>query len=486
MARTSVAKNFVFNSLYQILRVLTPLVTTPYLARVLGGELMGEFSYTQSVAIYFTQFASLGIMKYGARAIATTTTREERTKVFWSVYFSLLVVAATVFVTYIAYLFMLSGDDLIWGIAWSSYVAAEMINISWLFFGVEDFKLTATRSIIIKFVQLVLIFTLVKSRDDFLIYLLLVAGEYFATQLSVWPFVKQHVDFYRPRWDEIRQHFLPNFKLFIPVIAVSLYNHLNSIMMGVMCTKLETAFYSYPYRIATLPLAIITALGTVMMPRMSSKIAENDEEGGLALIRKSLWIMLAFAFAFMWGIIGVANEFVPMFFGEEFLPCTPNVMVLAAVVPIISTTNVIGVQYLLPHFRDGDYTRSVIVGAVVNIIASFALISLVRSFGASLGTVIAEGAVMVAQMFMVKGDLPLKRYVFDAAPFLAIGAVMAAAIRFASPMIIAVAGSGVIGVLAEVLFGAVVYAVLAIGFCLITKNEIFEDLFVARIRRISA
>lgn len=486
MAKRSVKKNFLYNTGYQVLKVMTPLVTTPYLARILHAHGVGLFSYTQSITSYFVMFAVLGMSNYGVRAIATAGDRPSRSKVFWSVYASQLYVFVAVLAAYIAYLLLGASGHLVLGLCWLPWVISAGLDVSWLFFGVEDFKLTAIRSMVIKVAELAGIFLLVRTEADVWLYCLLVALEFLFDQLAVWPFVRQFVDWYRPSWNEVKVHFLPNLKLFIPVIAISLYNSLDTIIMGKLTTMKETGFYQYSFKVTTFPLAAITAMGTVMLPHMSNAFSEGDREYGLRTLRLTTWTMLVMAFAFTWGIVGVAPEFVPVFLGPEFAPCVLTVTLLSIDIVFVSVTNVIGIQYLLPLYRDSQYTASVLLGGILNVVVSLFLIPRLGAFGSAWGTVAAEFTVLVVQCLFVRKELELGTYLKDALPLFTSGAIMAACLRVLAGALVPALGIGVGSLGIEVLCGAVIYVVLVGGWCLATHDEKFDRLFGGRLRRMTS
>lgn len=475
----SVKKNFAYNVVYQLLKVLTPLVTTPYLSRILGPENIGVYSYTYSITNYFVLFAVLGMSTYGVRAIATAShERESLSRVFWSAYLSQLSIALIVCVVYVAYTFTLAQGGFLLCALWSFWVASAAIDASWLLFGVEDFKAPTIRSIAVKLLELVLIFVCVKTDADLAIYIAIMSGGYLLSQLLIWPFVPRYVDWVRPTWAEVRSHYIPNLRLFVPVVAISLYTALDKIILGTLSTMAQTGFYEYSEKISKIPMALITALGTVMLPRMASTFAEGREQEALGLIETSMWFMQVAALGMMFGIVGVAPDFVPIFFGDKFLPCIELMVVLSAIIPLISGSNVIGRQYLIPRKKDNWYTASVMVGAVVNLSVILVLIPRMGAMGAAVGTVAAEVAVLGAQAFMVRCDLPLGRYALNALPFVVVGMVMALGIRaMGAGFAVLWGGPTAVGLVLEVLLGGLLYCALACAYCSVTHNVHFTRIF---------
>lgn len=476
----SVKKNFLWNASYQLLLVLAPLVTTPYLSRVLGAEQVGVYSYTYAVTNYFALFATMGMASYGVRVIAACgEDRGERSRVFWSAYASQLCIALPVALAYIGYLLLGNpegGSLVAW--VWGLWVLSCALDVSWLFFGVEDFRMPTERSFVTKLASIVAIFLWVKESEDLWLYCLAIASSYFANQVIMWPFVRRHVDWTRPSWREIKRHFVPNLRLFAPVVAISLYTSLSKIMLGSISGMSQAGFYEYSEKISKMPMAVITALGTVMLPRMTAALSSGRESEAKHLLGESMWAMQAVAMGMTFGIAAVAPEFSAVFFGPGYDPCATVMPIVAVVIPIISASNVIGVQYLLPTFSDVPYTASVCVGAVVNIALNLILLEPLGAVGAAITTVAAELAVLLYQCHAVRKELPLASYLRGALPFVGAGALMYALVR----MVAAALGEvSVAGLAIEICAGIVVYAAISLVWCLFYQRERLEEIMGRKI-----
>ncbi len=484
MSKGSLKKNFAFNSAYQLLQVITPLVTTPYLARVLGPEQSGVFSYTQSITNYFVLFATLGISTYGVRAIAQCgDDRARRSKVFWGAYVSQLISGAAATLAYIVYAIFIHEGGVLITLLWSLWLVFAVVDVSWLLFGCEEFKIPTVRSTVTKLLSLVFIFMFVKAREDLWLYVLAISGSFLLNGIIVWPFVKRYVDFVRPTVREVKAHLKGNLGLFVPVIAVSVYTTLDKIMLGVLSTEEQVAFFSYSERISRLPLSVLQALGVVMMPRMSYLLMDGQRNKALELLKSSIWIMLAASMALAFGISAVAPEFVPVFLGGGYEPCVGIMTFLVVIIPVISMTNVIGKQYLLPLSRDREYTLSLIVGAALNVAVNVFLIPRLGAAGAAIGTIVAEVSILIVQVICVHGELPLLTYWRDSIPYVAMGALMFIAIRTLSPVMHTYVQSSVVGLGLEVVIGAVIFSICFFIYGFATNNSSFEQIFCRLSRR---
>lgn len=472
-----VRHSFIYNAAYQLLLIITPIITTPYLSRVLGPHGVGEYSYTASITNYFVLFATLGFSTYGVRAVATARhDRHELSRTFWSTFAAQFLVSFLVMAVYFVYWIPDPKGGHRIAFFWFFWILSAALNVSWLLFGVEEFKIPTVRSVVVKLAELACIFLFVKEYGDLWKYVAIISFGYLASQLLVWPFIGKYVDFRKPSWSEIKVHLGPSLRLFVPVIAISLYTILDKVMLGSMTGMNQAGYFEYSERIAKLPLAVITALGTVLLPRMSKDFSSGNREMGLHLLEISFWFMMIGSLSVSFGIGAIAPEFVPKFFSGHFEPAIPVMMVLAGVVPLITATNVLGNQYLLPTFQDRAFTVSVMIGAVFNVCANLVLIPRCGALGAAWGTIIAETTVLLVQVLIVRKELPLARYFRSILPFLILGILMAFLVRFVANTCYAAWGLSYKGLFLEVLAGAVFYLAGTFAYLRLTRNAFFLEL----------
>ena len=418
-------KNFIYNIIYQILILIIPLITAPYLARVLGAKGVGIYSYTYSIVHYFMLLTLLGVNNYGNRTIAKVRDDEEKlSKSFWSIYGLQIIMGIIMLCIYIGYVLLFDNKFKTIAFIQCGFIVSAMLDINWFFFGIEEFKKTITRNTFVKIGNVILIFLLVKSKTDIWKYTSIMAGMTCLSQVILWGFLRGRIKLTRIKCDDIMQHIKPNLVLFIPVIAVSLYKIMDKIMLGSLTTVSEVGFYENAEKIINIPLALITALGTVMLPRMSNLIAKGDKEQAEKYISKSTKFVMFLSFAMCCGLIGVGYRFAPFFFGREFQKTGILIMMLASTLPFLSFANVLRTQYLIPREKDKIYIKSVFLGAITNLIMNFIFIPMYGSVGACIGTIAAEFAVMFYQATAIRKELPIKEYVIKGIPFLIKSLVM--------------------------------------------------------------
>lgn len=467
---SSIKKNFFYNSIYQILIMILPLITVPYIARIIGVEGIGIYSFTYSVALYFSMFILLGLNNYGNRSIAMVRDNlEELSKTFWNIYATEFMMAIFIIMLYFIYLFFFVDQKYLTIAAIQGvFLFAYAFDINWFFFGMEQFKLSVTRNTVIKLITIVCTFIFVKSNNDLWLYTFILAFGMFFSNLVLWLFLKRYIHFYKPKWKEMKIHIKPNLILFIPVIAISLYKVMDKIMLGTISSMVQTGFYENSEKIINIPQGIITALGTVMLPRMSNFAAKGDQKNSHRYIDLSMEMVMFLACALCFGIAGIAPIFAPVFFGETFRICGELISYLAIIILFLSWANVIRTQYLIPQCRDREYIVSVFLGAVVNLIINLTLIPKYGAFGAVVGTVFAEAAVALYQTIIVRKELPIKKYFVNSIYFLFVGTAMFGIVRFIGVKL----GESIFTICIEIIAGGAFYLICTFVYFIKRKNPV--------------
>lgn len=477
--KPSLKGNLAYQTIYQILSIIVPLVTTPYLSRALGPESLGEYSFTFAVASLFVMAGMLGMSIYGVREIASCgEDRISRSAMFWSIYTSQVIVGASSCIAYAAYVVFLVPEHLLQiAFIWSFLIISAPLDISWLFFGVEDFKTPTLRSAAVKLAALPIIFLFVSEPHDLWIYCAAIATSICAGQLVMWPFIKRYVDFVQPKWELVRMHFLPSIRLFLPILAMGLYMQVDKILLGNLASMRETGYFDYSERIIKIPMALITSMSVVMMPRMTAELSGGRRENAMSLLSNSMWAMMAMSFALAFGIAAIAPEVASVLLGKEFASCDIIITTIALIIPLCAMSNVTGSQYLIPTGRDKHYTTSLCIGAGVNVVANLALIPLFGAMGAAIATVATELAIMIIQVRFVFDELPFRDYARNALPYLVIGATMFVLVRITAAIFTTtLQGLPIAGLILEIAVGVLVFASLAITWCVATHDKHFTSL----------
>lgn len=407
-----VAKNYFYNLSYQILVLIVPLITTPYVSRVLGAKGVGTFSYTNSIVQYFILFGCVGLNLYGQREVAYVEhEKTKRDKVFWELVILRII---TVSISLSVYLFSLAshGEYAFIFLIMSLDVLASMVDISWFFQGIEDFKKIVVRNFIVKITGVVLIFLFVKSSSDLYLYVICQSATLLLGNLSMWAYIPKFVGKVEVRKLNIKKHIKPTLVLFLPQIATSVYTVLDKTMIGLLTgLEEEVAYYEQGQKIVKIAMTLVTSLGTVMMPRIANLFKQNQPKQVREHLLKSFRFVFFLSFPMMFGLMAISCNLVPWFFGSGYDKVVPNMMVISPILVIIALSNIMGTQYLLPIGRQKEYTLSVVVGCVVNFSMNLLLIPHLLSIGAAIATVIAESSVTGVQIYCIRKDFDFRHIV---------------------------------------------------------------------------
>lgn len=427
----SAKKNYVYNVLYQVLVLIVPLVTTPYVSRVLGPEGVGQYSYTYSLITYFTLAAALGFGYYAQRGIAAN--RDDayaRSKLFWETILCRLLPTSICLAVNLTLCFThVYGDDSTLMLVMSCSIAAIAIDASFYFQGMEDFGKIVLRNTIVKIATVAMIFIFVNSSDDVWLYALINLGMSIVGNATLWVGLPGYLVRVKIKDLHPLRHLPGTLRLFIPTIVMSIYGTLDKTLIGAITqSDLENSYYEQADKIVRVALTVVTCLGTVMIPRNTAEFKKGNIRklhSNIYLASKFVWF-LGTALAF--GISAATFNFNNWFFGEGYEPVNRIMIMMSFLCLAIGMSNVIGLHYLIPTGRDKTFTLSITAGAVINIICNIPLIIFFGAFGAAIATIIAECTVTGAQLFFVRKELNVSKILLGGIKNIIAGAIMFAAI----------------------------------------------------------
>ena len=423
--KKSIAKNYFFNLLNQCLSIILPLITTPYLARVFGAEKIGIYSYTLSLTTYFVLLGNLGVSLYAQKEIAyVQDNAEKRTQIFYEVF--LMKLFSLTLSSILFYLILVNNND--YGVYFKIFILellANMIDITWFFQGLEEFKKTVIRNLVIKIIGLVLVFTIIKDESDFILYFWIYVLSNFFGNLVLWRFIPKYTKKIRLKSIKPFRHLKPCLLLFIPQIAVSIYTILDKTMIGLLVADIsEVGFYEQAQKIVKVGLVLITSFGGVMLPRISNLYAKKDSQEISKYIYKSFQFEFLISLPMVFGLIAISNSLIPIFLGDKFLRSIDILKIISPLLFFVCLTNVIGQQYLLPVKREKQYTYSIVSGALINIILNYILIKQYGAKGAAFSSVIAEIFIFIIMFFFTKKDFEYKKIIKIAGKYLLYSLIM--------------------------------------------------------------
>ena len=420
------------NVVYQGLTLIFPLITVPWVSRALGVDNVGIYSYTYSIANIFMLVGMLGVSNYGNRSVARVRDDPQAlSREFSAIYALQLAVNLVAVFAYIGYLVLFAREYVQIAQVQLIYVISICFDVSWLYFGLEKFKVTITRNLIIKVLSLVLIVLLVRQPGDLWVYSLIMASSTLVSQLYLYVNLRKYVRPVRPQLQDVASRIKSIAILFVPVAAYSIYRVLDKTMIGSLSSVTELGYFENAEKLINIPVAVITALGTVMLPRMSHVLADPcaDYRGA---IRDSMKLALMLSCSMAIGLIVIADDACPVVFGAGYEQCASVIRLLALSVICSAWANVVRTQYLIPRSRDSVYVGSTVGAAIVNLALNFVLIPRFGSLGACVGTIAAELFIAAYQSAATKGELDAVVYLkillvnLAKSVLMAVGALIAA------------------------------------------------------------
>lgn len=416
-------KNYFYSIVYRLSICILPLIVTPYVARILGAENAGLYAFSSNIACYFIMFGKLGLDNYGSRSVASCKDDPEKlSRVFWGITF---VQAVTSIISVFIYILLIltvinKNRDIYW--LQLMYVGSVLFDFSWFFYGLEKFGITTVRSLISRLFIIVCVFLFVRSEKDLPVYTGIMSACFLLEQIQLLPFLIGKVKRVNIKKEDILCHIRPNIKLFIPLISLSIYNWMDKIMLGTMTGSTAiVAYYAYAENMIVLPKGLLSALDTVMLPRISNLAANQHREQGVRKMITSIGINSFISCALCFGIAGLAPGFIPWFLGPEYKPSVILTMQLSAAILPMGITSVIQTQYLIPFKRENIYIKSVTLGAMVNLFLNAALIPAYGAAGAVMGTLAAEVSVCIYQIISIREIIHFKDLLMKILPFILSG-----------------------------------------------------------------
>lgn len=469
-----VVKNYLYNLSYQLLLIILPIITTPYVSRVLGANGVGTYSYTNSITQYFILFGCIGLNLYGQREIAYYQNDiQKRNKTFFELFFIRMI---TLTISIIAFYFsmILNSKFSFIFIIQILDIIASIFDISWFFQGIEDFKKTVLRNFAVRLLCVALIFVFVKSPSDLRLYVLCYSGTLLVGNLSLWLYMPKYVRIKDIHELNFRKHIKPAVLLFLPQIATSIYTLLDKTMIGLITNDTaEVAYYEQSQTIIKTIMTVITSLGTAMMPRIANMFKNNQHKEIKSYMHASIKFVLVLAIPFAFGISSIAKGFVPWFFGEGYDKVIPNIMAISPIIIFIGLSTVTGTQYLLPLGRQKEYTISVIIGAGINFIFNLIFVYYLKSIGAAFATLLAELGVMMMQVYFLRDDFDFKIVFLEASKYFIFGAVMFIGVKILSGFL----PISIVSTFTEIVVGGIIYVLL-----LILSKDTVINIFLNKLR----
>lgn len=428
MSNKSVKKNYIYNLSYEILLLIIPLITTPYLAAVLKAKGLGTVSYVESIVTFFMMFAILGTGKLGQREISyVQDDKQKRSNIFWNLLTMRSITSLLCASVYLVSIFILCRNKASF-IIYTLYIVniiGIMFDVSWFFQGLEEFGKIVFRNFIFKILNVVYIFVFVKTIDDIAVY---VGGLVFlqlASNLSMWVFlpkmiVKPHKGFFK-----MKPYLRGAIALFIPTIAIQVYTVLDKTMIGLFSSGSDqNGYYEMATRISRISLTIVTALGAVVAPRIGYYLGKKKYVEVKNYMYRSYRFVWLLGIPLCFGLIGIADNITPWFFHTDNNELKILIKILSIIIVAVGLSNVTGIQYLIPKREQRLFTKTILIGASCNFALNLVLIPLFYALGAAIASVVAEIIITTAQLYYVRKEFSIKHIFKTSRLYLIAGLIM--------------------------------------------------------------
>lgn len=404
-----VVKNFIFNLIYQALTLMLPLVTTPYISRCLGVENIGAFSFTNSIVSYFVLFITFSFTTYGQKQIAFVRDDEaKRSQIFFEIQIKKLVLFVIAVIGYGILIFTSKEYRECYWIQIILLIAV-LFDISFFFQGIEQYKITVIRNLVVKILGVVLIFSLVRDYSDLYLYISIYCATTLIGNLTLWPYIFKYVRFSYIKNISMSRDLKELVELFIPVLSVQMYISIDKTMLGMICeSTIENGYYEQALKIVRVCQVIITSLGAVLISSISRMISDKDYDNVRSTVYGAIKFGTLLACAMTFGLLAVSDNLVPWFFGAGYEKVAIIISILSPIVTLSALSNVAGNGILIPMGKHNYLTLATTITAGVNIILNAIFIPRYYAAGAAMATVISEIVVLILQYYYAKEYLNFK------------------------------------------------------------------------------
>lgn len=392
--KSSLKINTIFNAFYQILALLVPLITTPYISRTLGANSIGQYSFFYSIITYFTLVVTFGFTDYGTKRIAETRENiSEKSLSFFSIYFSKLLFGFFCLLIYFLFsILFFSTYDLTFVLVFSLYIISVMIDPVFFFQGEEKFISICIKNSLLKLLSTVLIFVFVKSPNDLTIYTIILASSQLISTISLFfSFRKSDLKIVRFKDLKIVESIKKSFPYFIPALAISLFTYLNQTLLGLLVNdNLESGYYGQAIKVINILATLAASLSIIMLSRISYLVKKGDlteVERKISQTFEAFWVL---SLPLCFGLISINSIFTPLFFGEGYSKCVLLIYILSPTVIFSPLNGLFGSLYFRPQNKIWIQTIAIFISSIVNILLSLILMPSLKSTGACIARLVAE------------------------------------------------------------------------------------------------
>ncbi|MEW4354709.1 flippase [Streptococcus pneumoniae] len=403
----SIKYNFLMNIILKMSSVIFPLITFPYVSRVLLSEANGKIAFASSVVSYFSLVASLGIPSYGIRKCAEV--RDDRSRLSKIVQELLIINTICTLLSYIVFIILMftipkfSEESTLFYIT-SVTILFNMLGVEWFYQAIEQYQYITVRNILFKIVSIILMFVFIHHPSDYVLYagitVLASVGSNIMNIIRLTKYVDLNIQ--RNQTYEFAIHLLPIFTLFLYNATTVIFTSLDQVMLGFMKANDSVGYYAAAIKIKNILVSLVTALGAVMLPKVSYSLKNSSQSDFKRLITKSFEFIFISSIPISLFFIIMAGDIIQVLAGDTYAQSVPILHFLMPSIIFIGLSSVTAWQLLIPLGKEKYTVVGAIIGAVMNVVVNISLIPRLGAVGAAIASSLAELSVLCFHMKVLK------------------------------------------------------------------------------------
>ncbi len=457
----SVKRNYIYSLSYQIFSLIMPFITSPYIARILGPENVGTFSFISTYVSYFVLLGRLSIDLYGSRELSyVKNDLTKKSEVFWNLAllnFTNLLIALLIYFTWLLIYKPVNG--LFYALS-SLTLFSSMLDITWLFSAHEEFGMIALRNFIVRIISVVSIFVFVKSPNDLVNYFLINLITPFVINASMLRYINRYVTFIKPTFLNAYKRYPKVLKISLPNLAVSVYTMLDKLLLGTISGNEYLGYYDYSKRIVAMALTVVSSMTPIMMVKMSGHFKNNDLSLVRGYVAKSFKFSVFSSVLIFSLLISAVPEFIPWFYGSNFSTTIKLIQILSPTIIAVAMGTVAGHQFLLSIGKENLLSLALVIGAVISFSLNILLIPRYDALGASLTSLVTEAAVTIILYITISRYMDVKELFRQNYKFFLFSLAVIIPLRIIGTKM----GPSVLTNLLQVALGTIIYLLLSLVF----------------------
>ena len=403
----SLLSNILASGIFQLLFLITPVITTPYVTRIFSPSEIGLYGVSYSVIILLVQIAQFGLPIYGIRAVAQS---ENKSKVFFellSIQFLLCI-----FVFFLFNLFNFLFIDKKWVYFLQSFlILIAVFDVSWFFIGIEEIKKNILRNALSKIVSIVLIFIFVKTAEDLYIYILINILGNLLGNLTMVLQLSKYISWEKNNFRIKKEHVQASFGLLIPQSVDSAKNTISRLIITLLTSYEQVGLYDQGLKVIVMLNGIISSMGGAITPRMAYLVSIKDHNKINNMIKNYLLAIYIFSLILTAGLLSTAPSFSTLFFGKEYGDVVIIIQIASLSILFSSISFFLGKCVLIPFSEDKTYRNLAMYSAIIMIVTTFIFVPVYGSKGAAIAFVLTSIFLSVSSLLKLKKIVQIKKQI---------------------------------------------------------------------------